>query len=188
MKKIKLTSLGILVFGIASFMAYPTGLIASETSNDSGASDKSRIVEGNLFENLKFDGLKILEDFSVPITEKEGVSEILSKQAGQLYGAFSRKLKGVRSISYSIVHEGDKLSFKDFNVVEGNSDDKQGDASVLDEGCPDGLELINTCYSESCVAATLADLGRYFQKGDTIYIHHNGLIGGVIICSDIEMK
>jgi len=166
-------------------MAYPNGLIASETSNDSEGPNKSRIVEGNLFKNLKLDGLKILEDFSVPITEKEGVKEILSKQVGELFGHFSKKSKGMPSISYYIVHEGGKLSFVKFNVVESNSDDKQGDASVLDGDCPDGLELIEVCYSKSCVEKTLRELEDGFDKGKTIYIHHDGL-GGVIICSDVK--
>jgi len=185
MKKLKLVSLGALVFGIASFIAYSTGAIANENSNNSEVADKSRIVEENLFKNLKLDGLKILEDFSVPITEKEGVKEILSKQAGELYGAFSRKLEGMPSISYYIVHDGDKLGFVKFNVVEGNLDDKQGGLSALGADCPDGLNYIKTCYTQSCVEDTLAELGKDFSRGESIYLHHDGL-GGVIICSDVK--
>ncbi|WP_156468800.1 hypothetical protein [Cephaloticoccus capnophilus] len=185
MKKIKLISL--LALGIASFIAYSNGAIASETGNNSEVSDKSLIEDGNLLKNIKLPGLKVLSDYSVPITETEGVKEILSEQAGQLYAAFSRKLEGVRSISYGIVHEGDKLSFVKFNVAEGDSDNKQGDASVLDESCPVGLRLIKICYTRSCVEDTLAELGQHFSNGDTIYVHHSGL-GGVIICSDIKMN
>jgi len=182
MKKLKLVSL--LALGIASFIAYSNGAIASENSNNSEVSDKSLIEDGNLLKNIRLSGLKVLSDYSIPITEQEGVTEILSEQAGQLYATFSRKLEGVRSISYRIVHEGDKLSFVKFNVVEGDSDDKQGDESALDEDCADGVELEEVCYSESSVIDTLTELGQDFSKGDTIYLRHNGP-DGVIICSDV---
>jgi len=191
MKKIKLVSLGALFLGIASFIVSSNGAIASEVSNDSEISNKSLVEDENFFKNINFegvfDGLEILKDFSVPITEKEGVKEILSKQAGELFGHFSKKSKGMPSISYYIAHEGDKLSFKNFNVVEGNSDDKQGGAPVLDEDCPPGLTYVKTCYTQSCVAETLSELGKDFSSGETIYIRHNGL-GGVIICSDVETR
>jgi len=183
MKKMKLISLGTLVFGIASFMAYPNGLIASETSNNSEVSNETRIVEGNLFKNLKLTGLKILVDFSVPITEKEGVKEILSKQGSKLYGAFNRD--GVPSISYYIVHEGDKVSFKNFNVRKDSVDEKQEKPPVSYWNCPDGLDYVKTCYDENCVMETLRELGEDFSDGELIYIHNDGMFG-IIICSNVR--
>jgi len=187
MKKIKLVSLGALFLGIASFIAYSNEAIASETSNNSEVSNKTLPDDGSLFRGIKFEKLEILKDFSVPITEKEGVKEMLSKQVGELYGHFSKKSKGMPSISYRIVHEGDKLSFVDFKVVESKSGEKQGDAPAPHYDCPDGLELIEVCYSKSCVEKTLRELEDGFDKGKTIYIHHDGL-GGVIICSDVEIR
>jgi len=125
MKKTKLASLCALFIGIASFIAYSNGAMASENSNDSEDSNecRCRIVEENLFKGLKFIGLKILPDFSIPITEEDGVEEILTRQVGELYDAFNRE--GVPPISYRIVHEGDKISFVDFKVYDGyGSDDK----------------------------------------------------------------
>jgi len=189
MKKIKSVSLGALLLGIVSFIASSIGGIASEKSNDSEVSNKTLPKEEISLKNINFegvfDGLEILKDFSVPITEKEGVKEILSKHVDEVYGPFNRKLKYSPSISYRIVHEGDELSFVKFNVVEGNSGDKQGDASVQGGDCPDGLEYVTTCYSESCVRETLAELGKDFSDGESIYLHHDGF-GGVIICSDVK--
>ncbi|WP_156469153.1 hypothetical protein [Cephaloticoccus primus] len=187
MKKMKLISSGVLVFGVASFIAYSNG--AHESGNNSQVSNKSLVEDGGLLENISFegvfDGLVILPDFSVPITEQEGVKEILLKQVGEILGHFNRNLKEGGSISYNIVHNGDELSFVDFNVVEGKSGDKQGSAPVLDEDCPPGLTFIKVCYSKSCVEGILEELAKDFSKGEIVYLRHNGL-GGVVICSDVR--
>jgi len=191
MKKMKLIPLGTLVFGIASFMAYSNGAIASETSNNSEVSNKTLVEDEDFFKNINFegvfDGLEILKDFSVPITEQEGVGEILSKYVGEDLAHFNRKLEGISSISYRIVHEGDKLSFVDFKVVESKSDEKQGGSPAPHYDCPDGLNYITTCYSESCVQETLMELKGGFSKGKTIELYNDGF-GGIIICSDVEIR
>jgi len=162
----KLIPLGTLVFGIASFMAYPNGLIASETSNDSEISNKTLPKEEITLKNIKLnlDGLEIFKDFSIPIN-------------------LNRDPKSVRSMSYTVVHEGDKLSFTNIKVVEEKSDNKQGDAPLYDDDCPDGLDLIKICYDDACVQETLRELLGHFSRGETIHIRHDGF-GGIIICSD----
>jgi len=191
MKKIKSVSLGALLFGIVSFIASSNGGIASEKSNNSEVSNESIPKEEISLKNINFegvfDGLEILKDFSVPITEKEGVKEILSKYVGEDLAHFNRKLEGISSISYRIVHNGDKLSFVDFKVVESKSDEKQGGSPGPHYDCPDGLDYIKTCYSEACVQETLMELKDGFEKGKTIALYNNGF-GGVIICSDVDIR
>jgi len=185
MKKIKLISLGALVFGIASFIAYSNGAIASENSNDSEVSNKTIPKEEVSLKNIKLnlDGLEIFKDFSIPITEKEGVREILTKEVGKVLRNLNRDSESTRSMSYTVVHEGDKLSFINIKVVEEKLDNKQGDAPLYYDDCPDGLELIKICYDDACVQETLRELLGHFSRGETIHIRHDGF-GGIIICSD----
>jgi len=188
MKNNKLVSLGALFCGIASFISCSSEVIASANRSNLEVSNKSLVADEHFFKNINFEGvfagLEILKDFSVPITEKEGVKEIISKEVGKvLSNFFDGKVKGIRSISYRIVHDGDKVSFTNLKVVEADSDEEQGGYS----DCPDGLSHIKTCFSRDCVQETLGELEQYFSSGDTIYIHHD-VLGGVIIYSDVKMR
>ena len=51
--------------------------------------------------------------------------------------------------------------------------------------CPNGLNLITTCYSQECVEQAMGNLANNFSSGETISIYHNGL-GGVKVCSNVK--
>jgi len=190
MKKTKFVALATLIIGIACFVACSNEEITSENSNNSEILNKFLVEDENFLKGISFDGvfdnLVIFKDFSVPITEQEGVKEILLKYIIENFNAFNENSEGIVSISYSVVHNGDKLSFVNFNVVENSSNYKHRGAPV-GYTCPAGLSLVKTCYFQSCVEETLNGLAGNFSSGSIITIEHTGL-GGVKICSNIKTK
>jgi len=187
--------LATLIFGIAVFIACSNEEITKEKASDSEILNKSLVedilmedenfLKGISFEGV-FDNLVLFKDFSVPITEQENVKQILLKYITENFNAFNENSEDIVSISYSIVHNGDKLSFINFSVVENSSNYKHRGTPV-GYTCPAGQSLVKTCYFQSCVEETLKGLAGNFSSGSIITIEHTGL-GGVKIYSNIKTK
>lgn len=128
--------------------------------------------------------INFTENFSIPLTSynKNQISEILISNIKEINKFY--KNGDYKIYSFIITHEGNEISFKNFKNIN-NKAGKGEPASDLNYKCPNGLSLINTCYSQSCVEETLANLGSNFSSGETISLYHNGL-GGVKICSNVN--
>lgn len=140
--------------------------------------------------------LKIIDDFSVPIYDKinkKSITETLIQNINEI-NEFSKN-GNYKSFSYIITYENEKINFKNFSI--NNESNNESTTQVAYRGapvdqtiedmykCPNGLNLITTCYSQGCVEQAMSNLANNFSSGETISLYHNGL-GGVKVCSNVK--
>ena len=130
---------------------------------------------GDYFVPVEQDSVRKLQ--RVILENYEAVENIIAESNGE-----------IEAVIYDVLREEDGVKFYNFNyyapTAGGPVDDIEWEFAKWK--CPDGQSLVNTCYSKSCVETTLSDLSDNFSSGETITMHHSGMVGGVKICSDVK--
>ena len=130
---------------------------------------------GDYFVPVEQDSVRKLQ--RVILENYEAVENIIAESNGE-----------IEAVIYDVLREEDEVKFYNFNyyapTAGGPVDDIEWEFAKWK--CPDGQSLVNTCYSKSCVETTLSDLSDNFSSGETITMHHSGMVGGVKICSDVK--
>lgn len=130
---------------------------------------------GDYFVPVEQDSVRKLQ--RVILENYEAVEKIIDESNGD-----------IEAVIYDVSREQGGVKFHNFNYYAPTAGGPISDIEweFAKWKCPDGQSLVNTCYSQSCVETTLSDLSDNFSSGETITMHHSGMVGGVKICSDVK--
>ncbi|WP_109853023.1 hypothetical protein [Aquimarina sp. AU58] len=166
--KVKKISLLALVFSI--------GFISCEQQED---------ISNEQNYKMKTSDLNIY-DKEVDLSQsKLSVSQIVKDYVGDVQVFIEEN--NFKSVKYQIVFNNDKIKISNFEIVTTIAD-KNGEWTAMDEAfsCPGGQDLVDTCWSQDCVEDAVASQAEHFSNGETISIHHTGVLGGVKVCSNVQ--
>lgn len=169
-----------MIFKKVYVLLFLVAAIATSCETNENDSDELKLSELNVDFNFKFDGSEIDLNKSNKSTSRLIIDYIDNIQ-------LTMKNNDLKTVIYEITMENNKLKFGKFRI-EDSLGKRNGQWTSLDEAfnCPGNQELVDTCWSQECVEDAIGSQSANFSNGETISIHHTGMLGGVKICSNVQ--
>ncbi|TYB79450.1 hypothetical protein [Bizionia myxarmorum] len=175
----------------------------SACSSDANSTDETNQSD-KLFSKMDFDDLDLninfndsksivlkVDSFSKQVLDANNVVEAINKINNQL-DFRAKNDANFYGCSYRIIANNKEVIIKDFilddvtdgSMTESNKTDTGGPAAPPVWDCPDGMSVVDVCWSEDCVADAVGGILSQMENGDIVnfVVHHGGLLGGMSIC------